>query len=369
MISRTVTNSDFVSQDRVSRPGHEPPHVVQVMRRREGHGDGFVRPEQVVEVRDRVFPAQRARARLVRRLDASACSRLATLNRSPPHRRASKVSSVPCRAFRVGNVLSNVSTPWRTAPRMEPTSPMPSRWFGRSAGNRGMSVESRRRSSAVSFPSDPPMANPSNGSERCMPQPQTPQRFVHAAVNHAVHRLVADVPKVLPKAPRLPPVAQVHAPLERVARGPRSVRDQLVERDDDVGAEFFLRGDARLGRQRDRAPVAVASEQRAVLVRANQEPLGALLFRRAARFHLLAVRVARAREREDLEAAAVGDDGRVAADEAMQPAGAGDDVGAGLEHEVVRVREHQVHARVRERLVRDRLQGAGVPAATTRACR
>ena len=64
------------------------------------------------------------------------------------------------------------------------------------------------------------------------------------------------------------------------------------------------------------------------------------------------------REGEHLETAAVGDDGGVAADEAVEPAGIGDALGAGLEHEVVGIGEHQVRAGFREGLVGDSLERA-----------
>eukprot|EP00966_Prymnesium_polylepis_P261236 6033993-Prymnesium_polylepis.1 len=51
------------------------------------------------------------------------------------------------------------------------------------------------------------------------------------------------------------------------------------------------------------------------------------------------------REREDLEAAAVGDQRPpLAAHEAVEAAGAADDVGARMDQEMVRVGEHELHA-------------------------
>ena len=64
------------------------------------------------------------------------------------------------------------------------------------------------------------------------------------------------------------------------------------------------------------------------------------------------------REGEHLETAAVGDDGGVAADEAVEAAGIGDALGAGLEHEVVGIGEHQVETGFREGLVGDSLERA-----------
>ena len=61
---------------------------------------------------------------------------------------------------------------------------------------------------------------------------------------------------------------------------------------------------------------------------------------------------------EDLEPAAVRDDRRVAADERVEASGVYDEVRAGLQHEVVRVAEHELQVGGLELLVRDRFQGA-----------
>ena len=105
-----------------------------------------------------VARAQRAPAREARRLERALFSALRTFPRP-----LVLVSSVPCLAERVGNVLSNASIPSATDARTEGSSPIPSRWFGRSLGSKGTRLANIRVSSRVSFPSDPPMANPSKG--------------------------------------------------------------------------------------------------------------------------------------------------------------------------------------------------------------
>eukprot|EP00982_Pelagococcus_subviridis_P012315 31160-Pelagococcus_subviridis.AAC.21 len=76
-----------------------------------------------------------------------------------------RVSSVPCRAARVGNVLSNVSAPCGTPARMDVSSPMPSTCVGRSLGSNGITYAMSSPNSVGSLPRLPPIANPSNGSE------------------------------------------------------------------------------------------------------------------------------------------------------------------------------------------------------------
>eukprot|EP00982_Pelagococcus_subviridis_P003065 23391-Pelagococcus_subviridis.AAC.1 len=73
--------------------------------------------------------------------------------------------SCPCRAFFEGNVLSNVSTPSLVDASTVFSSPTPSKCRGRSGGNNGTRYDSNDATSAVSFPTLPPIANPSNGSD------------------------------------------------------------------------------------------------------------------------------------------------------------------------------------------------------------
>mmetsp|Transcript_26574 Transcript_26574/g.106406 ORF Transcript_26574/g.106406 Transcript_26574/m.106406 type:complete len:214 (-) Transcript_26574:560-1201(-) len=177
--------------------------------------------------------------------------------------------------------------------------------------------------------------------------------------------------------------------------GRHVVRRELVERDDDVGAEALLRRDRRLGRQVDDAAVEVAPKSRPALRHGEQlaraGAFGGLLRRRRRRplgrvgvvgvvvsdiiiittlralllapdaLHLelgaVLVRV-RVGEREHLEAARVGDDGRVAPRKGVQAARGLDDVGAGVHEEVIRVAEHELDVGVGGLLGRDALERA-----------
>ena len=95
-----------------------------------------------------------------------------------------------------------------------------------------------------------------------------------------------------------------------------------------------------------------------MFVGSNQKALVAFLLRGATGFHLQAVLRVGPGEGEHLETAAVGDDGGVAAYEAVEAAGVTDRLRAGLQREVVGVGEHQVEARLGEGLVGDSLERA-----------
>ena len=100
-----------------------------------------------------------------------------------------------------------------------------------------------------------------------------------------------------------------------------------VEHHLDVGAELRLDVDRRLGREAVRAAVVGGAEGDALVVEGH---------------------VAAGLEREDLVAAGVGEHVARPVGEAVQPAEALDHVGAGLEHQVVGVAEHDLHAEVGE---------------------
>ena len=151
-------------------------------------------------------------------------------------------------------------------------------------------------------------------------------------------------------------MAEIHAPLQN--RPVDVVGRELVKRDDDISAEALLRLDAGLGGEHHARPVPVRPEQHAVLVGADEQPVPSFLLRRPARLHLQAVLGVWSCEREHLETPAVGDDGRVASDELVQSTRRRHQVWPGLQHQVIRVGEHQVQAGGRELLVRDRLQRA-----------
>ena len=111
----------------------------------------------------------------------------------------------------------------------------------------------------------------------------------------------------------------VDGALDLLARGGQ--RDALVELHLDVGAEQALDLDGALGREQMRGPVDVRLEGDALV--GDLPELG---------------------EAHDLEAAGVREDGTVPAHEVVQAAEPGDALGAGAQHQVVGVGEHDIDA-------------------------
>ena len=135
-----------------------------------------------------------------------------------------------------------------------------------------------------------------------------------------------------PRSSRMPrtaaPIQPAQRPLHPLARElvRRLARHHVVERHGDVGAEGALDLHRALGRERARGAVHVALELDAVLLDPPQ-PL----------------------EREDLEAAGVGEHRPVPGGEAVEPAHARDDVLAGAEVQVIGVAEDDLRAGARAR--------------------
>ena len=119
----------------------------------------------------------------------------------------------------------------------------------------------------------------------------------------------------------------VRSTADRQHRGRRRQRRADVEHHLDVGAELRLDVDRGLGREPVGAAVVGGPERDAVVVEGH---------------------VAARLEGEDLVAAGVGEHVAGPVGEAVQPPEALDDVGAGLQHQVVRVAEHDLHAEVGE---------------------
>jgi hypothetical protein len=128
---------------------------------------------------------------------------------------------------------------------------------------------------------------------------------------------------------------QVDRPRETLPRHPD--RWQLVEWDDDVGAQRLLREHGRLRRELQRGAVQVRAKLNASL-RDRQQRAHVAPARRAPPLELGRILGALVPEREDLEAARVGDDRpTLAAHEHVQPACRLHDIWPRMHHQVVRV--------------------------------
>ena len=113
---------------------------------------------------------------------------------------------------------------------------------------------------------------------------------------------------------------------------------ELVQWDDDVRPELLLGQNRALGREVDELAVPVGSEDHAPLRDlefARLVPLGRVLSVQLVRHGVV-------REGEDLETARVRDQGLVPVHEFVEAAGLGDDLGPGLQQEVVAVAEHEL---------------------------
>ena len=157
------------------------------------------------------------------------------------------------------------------------------------------------------------------------------QVAVGAALHDPEQRLVAAA-RVRLRAALEPRERAAHARARELLVG--RVRRALVERHDDVGAERVLDLDRALGRELDRRAVDLALEAHAAV-----GDLGL-------------------RQREHLEAAAVGEDRAVPAHERVQAAELRHELLAGPQREVIGVREHDLAAGRGDLLGRHRLHRA-----------
>ena len=160
-----------------------------------------------------------------------------------------------------------------------------------------------------------------------------------AAADVVVDPALHDAEDLLAVGARLPAAALRPADRARHRRlGARAVariRQALVEDHRDVGAERALHRHRLLRPEEELVAVEVGVEAAALL--------GEL---------------AHPREREDLEAAGVGEDRAVPAHEAVEPAGSGDHLGTGAQQQVVGVAEHHLGAELHEVARLERLHRA-----------
>ena len=190
-----------------------------------------------------------------------------------------------------------------------------------------------------------------------------PQVLVLGALHHAEQRLRPPVrvgggqPAMFGQAAHRPAVGALHR-LLLVAAGVHQ-RGQFVEREDDVRADLVLDPDRHLGREAVGGAVQVRREGDAVIVDAGQ-PLLALgddvVGLDAFGVHRQHLAESGA-QRQHLEPAAVGEGRARPVHECAQPAGLLDDVGAGLQVQVVGVGQNSLCAKFFHRFRDDGLHG------------
>ena len=209
------------------------------------------------------------------------------------------------------------------------------------------------------YPSKPPPSGPVSDCQPAAGLP--PQVLVLCALDHSEQRLVRPVraldgePVVLVEAALRPRVRARHRPL-LVGAGVHQ-RGELVEREDDVGAQLVLNLHRHLGREPVPRPVEVRLEGHPVVVDVREallalgdDVVGAHAHR-LHREHLLEPHP----QRHHLEPAAVGEGRAVPVHERAEPAGLVDDVRARPQIEVVGIREQRLRPVLAHRLRQHRL--------------
>ena len=167
-----------------------------------------------------------------------------------------------------------------------------------------------------------------------------PQVLVDAALDDPEDRLALGAARLVPfEAAAEPAMGALHRARRVVAVG--VVRRALVEDEGDVGAELRLHLHRDLGRDEELRPVAVGAKPGSLLVDPDHRAVLAAP-RSAAALDL--VGDAAVGEREDLEAAGVGDQRPLPAHEAVQAPGGGDPVRPGRDEQVVGVAEDELVA-------------------------
>ena len=225
-------------------------------------------------------------------------------------------------------------------PSRSSTSPIPSRCLGASSGSSGAVIAEHRRAS-------PPCRGRGcrRSRSRRPPAAETP-RPIRAAGPRGRRPGRSRRPPGAPGPLALVPVeAAVEPAVGALGRAGGVVAvgvegRALVEDEGDVGAERRLHLHRDLGRDEQLRAVAVGAEADALLGR-SRPPSRA---RRRAAAALDLVGDAAVGEREDLEAAGVGDQRPLPAHEPVQAAGGGDPLRPGRDEQVVGVAEDQLVA-------------------------
>src|SRR3989344_5703202 len=115
------------------------------------------------------------------------------------------------------------------------------------------------------------------------------------------------------------------------------VRRQLIEWDDDVGAERFLRLNRGLRSEQYRTAIPIRAEKDSLF--ADFHHVAALLFSAPA---LQFIRNRTIGQRKNLKAPGVGDDRHLPSHEFMESASPSHHIRSGLEQKMVRVAEHEL---------------------------
>mmetsp|Transcript_5733 Transcript_5733/g.11713 ORF Transcript_5733/g.11713 Transcript_5733/m.11713 type:complete len:354 (+) Transcript_5733:282-1343(+) len=180
-----------------------------------------------------------------------------------------------------------------------------------------------------------------------------PQIPIQPTMNDTINGLFPNILQMLHQTPRLPTMSPLHGIFQNLRID--MIRRQFVQGNNDIGAKRLLSSYGTFGSQRNFPPVSVGTEDDPLFRDFYGRPrigIGGVCIRRffgrggrAFQFPAGAQLLVHGTvgETEDLEAAAVGDE-RTARpiDEFVKSSGSFDDVGSGLEEEVVSVAEYEL---------------------------
>ena len=185
----------------------------------------------------------------------------------------SATSATPWRARRVGIAQSKVSIPSSTPRIRSSTSPIPSRWRGRSGARRSSSRVVQSTTSyicALSWPSEPPIATPSAPLAATASADCDPQVLVDAALDDRRRRAIAARWPGAPWSARQRRQRSSQRCVRSVERGGVVAVDvkrrALVEREHDVGVQLGLHRHRDLRADEPLGAVDVGAEAHALLL-------------------------------------------------------------------------------------------------------
>ena len=146
---------------------------------------------------------------------------------------------------------------------------------------------------------------------------------INAAVDDSIHGLVLRVFQMLVERALFPAMRPIERSFELLRVD--MIRRKLVERDDDISAEGFLRKNRTFWSEKDLGAISIRAEEDAVFI--DFQNMAVLLFCAAA-FQLARYRTVG--ERKHLKAAGVGDDRHFPVHELMKASGPTNDIDTGL---------------------------------------
>ena len=248
---------------------------------------------------------------------------------------------MPWRPIRVGMAQSNVSMPSSTPRTRSSTSPMPSRWTGRSTGSSSIAQPDDLEHLVLVLAQRAADGDAERAPGGHLLGGRAAQVLLHPALDDPVDDLALRAVLGVPGQAAVEPAVRALGRARGVVAAAVE-RRALVEHERDVRAQRRLDRHRRLRAHEALRAVEVGAEAHALLGDRDDAagPVAARL--RGAALDLVGHRAVA--HREHLEAAGVGDHRAVPAHEPVQAALTGDQLVPRREEEVERVAEHHVEA-------------------------